>query len=207
MKTGLQHTDTKNEGFTLVETVIVIALFALLSVLIGEIIGAFYRTNAYSIAQSAEIDTARRGMSSMVRDLREMTMADDGSFPLIVALPYSLSFYSDIDRDESVELITYSLSSTTLLKQIYNATGTPIAYSTSTPSETHILSEYVQNGTEATPLFIYSDKDGREQTATTSIADIRYVKIRLIVNIDPIRAPGEFLLESSSALRNLLSNP
>lgn len=196
------HTE-RSQGFTLIETIVYIAIFAVMMLTISNVIVSFYRINAYTIAQSYQIDAARRGIENMVQDLREMTYADDGSYPLRTTGPYEIGFYSDIDRDNSVEYITYSLSSNTLYKRIYNATGTPLHYSTGTPDQILTLSTYVQNADQSVPIFQYYDTTGTQKSGSSTIADIRYIGVKLIVNIDPVRDPGEFVLRSSASLRNL----
>ncbi len=188
---------------TFVEMLVVIALFSILSLTIMESIASFYRFNAYTIAQSYQVSDARQGMELLVRDLREMTFADNGTFPLAVMQNYRVGFYSDIDRDNSVEYVEYRLSSTTLRKYMYNATGTPLSYSTSSPDATTTISEYVQNNLQGIPMFVYYDANGLPATATSTVTDIRYIQVSIIVNIDPIRDPGEYMLRSSAALRNL----
>lgn len=187
----------------MVETIMVVALFAIVSIAVSNSIASFYRVNAYSIAQTYEVDHARRGVEQLVRDVREMTFADDGTFPLAVRGEYEIGFYSDIDRDNSVEYIEYVLASTTLTKYVYNATGTPPTYNLATPDLTYTVSEYVQNEIQSTPIFGYYDLTGVPAVATTTVTDIRYVQVNIIVNIDPVRAPGEYMLRSSASLRNL----
>ena len=202
----MQQCVTQNyrfRGLSTVELIIVVALFAVLMFAVSESSATFNGLNAYTIAQSDQVSTARHGVEQLVRDLREMTFADDGTFPLVIMEEDRLAFFSDIDRDLSVEYVEYSLASTTLIKRIYNATGTPPVYSTSTPYETVTLSEYVQNTLQGTPIFVYYDSDGNPATATTTVTDIRYIEASIIVNIDPIRDPGEYMLRSSAALRNL----
>lgn len=198
----LSHT-----GFTLVESVMVVALFALMMLVIANSIAAMYRYNAYTIAQAYQVRNARQGIQSLVRDIREMTFADNGSFPLVEMEDHLISFYSDIDRDDSVEYVEYELiASTTLYKRIYNAIGTPPTYNMSTPDETYILSEYVQNIIQGTSTFAYYDSTGTEIVSAASLVDVRYVEAKLIINIDPIRDPGQYMLRSSAALRNVKDN-
>ena len=59
----------KARGFTLVETLAVISMFTILSFVLINTIVLFYRSNAYTLAQTAEVDSARRGMQSLVRDI------------------------------------------------------------------------------------------------------------------------------------------
>lgn len=196
---------TTNKGFTFVEMIVVIGISTIVMFAIMQSIATFYRFNAYSFAQSYQVQTARRGMDILVRDIREMTFADDGTFPLAITEDNKIGFFSDVDRDHSVEYIEYELATTTLEKRIYGAIGNPPVYS-STPEETHILSIYVQNLLQAVPTFTYYDSSGTAATASTSATDIVYVEAQIIVNIDPVRDPGEFSLRSSAALRNLKEN-
>lgn len=191
------------QGMTLVEAMVAIAIFTMISLVVIESIVTFYRHNAYTIAQANQVMHARRGVELMVRDIREMTYADDGSFPLVEMSDHSISFYSDIDRDDSVELVEYQLASTTLHKYIYDATGFPPVYSSTTPDQTLIISEYVHNLPQGLNTFTYYDENGTETTATSSVTDVRYIAVQTVINIDPERDPGQFMLRSSASLRNL----
>lgn len=195
-KTHVQY----RRGLAFAEMLVVLALFTVLSLVIANAIASFYRYNAYTVAQSYQVEYARRGVDLLVRDLREMTFAENGAFPLVSMGTSSIEFYSDIDRDESVELVAYELAGSTLTKDVYNATGTPPAYD-GTADETFIISEYVQNG--AQQIFTFYNEDGIEIPPTSLPIDVRHIDVSLIVNIDPVRDPGEFMLRSSAALRNL----
>jgi type II secretory pathway pseudopilin PulG len=196
---------TTQAGFTLVETVMVIAIYTLVMFAILQSIGVFYRYNAYTLAQAQQVNQARRGMDILIRDIREMTFADDGTFPLALMEPHRIGFYSDIDRDNSVEYVEIELASTTLEKRVYNAVGNPPVYD-AIADETHLLSSYVQNLEQSTSTFFYFNSEGALATATTTVTDVVYVEAQIIVNIDPVRDPGEFMLRSSAALRNLKEN-
>ncbi len=190
------------KGFTLVEVVMTVAIFTLVMYGVFTGIQTFYSYNAYSIAQAHQVDHARRGMEILVRDMREMMYADDGAFPLVIMEPHRIGFFSDVDRDDSVEYVEYTLASTTITKEIYGATGTPPVYAT-TSEATHILSKYVQNMVQGTSTFIYYTQDGVAAGTSTPSTDIAYIRAQIIVNIDQNRDPGQFMLRSSAALRNL----
>lgn len=192
---------------TLVEAIVVVSLFTLLMLAVMESIVSFYRFNAYTIAQAYQVNNARRGMEVLVRDLREMIFADDGTFPIAIMDDHHVGFYSDIDHDDSVEYVEYEVATTTLEKRVYNATGVPPTYDTSAPDEVYVLSEYVQNLVQGASTFVYYDAEGLPSIPTSSITDIRYIEAQIIVNIDPVRDPGEFMLRSSAALRNLKDTP
>lgn len=201
-----RHTVQYKKGMTLVEVMVVSSIFALIMYALTLSVASLYRSNAYTIAQAYQVQFARQGIHSMVRDIREMTYADDGTFPLARMEDHVIGFFSDIDRDDSVEYVEYELASTTLTKRIYNATGTPVTYDTSSADATFTISEYVQNVNQATSTFFYFDTYGDLSTATSTVTDIRYIQVQSIVNVDPIRDPGQFMLHSSAALRNVMDN-
>lgn len=191
---------------TLVEVVIVIGLYTLLSVSIFSTVQFLYQTNNYSSAQADEIDNARRGLTRLIRDLREMTYGEDGTFPVAQMDEHIVGFYSDIDKDNSVEYVEYELASTTLYKRIYGASGFPPVYNMASPESTEILSEYVQNIIQSTSTFYYFDTNNTLLDGTALLTDVRYIKAQIIVNINPVQSPGEFMLRSSIAPRNLKDN-
>ncbi len=202
------HTKTFSQsGFTLVEVLVVIAINTLLFLVIVNSIVQIYQSNSYTSAQSNEIDSVRRGLTIWTRDTREMTFAANGAFPLAVVEDYRLAFYGDIDRDNSVEYVEYKLATTTLYKRTSNPVGYPAVYNVNTPDSTLILSEYVQNLNQSQVMFTYYNNSGNLILSPTSmISDIRYIRMSIIVNIDPLRSPGEFMLQSSATPRNLKDN-
>jgi len=193
-------------GMTLVETVVAIGIYTVLLLAITSSITSLYQTNSYAFAQANEIDNARRGMTQWNRDAKEMISAEDGTFPLAVIEEHRLGYFSDTDQDLLVEYVEYVLATTTLTKFTYNATGTPVAYDFSNPDSQETLSLYVQNINQATSTFYYFDDDGNELSSTSPLVNVKYIRAQIIVNIDPLRSPGEFMLRSSIAPRNLKSN-
>lgn len=194
-------------GFTLVESLIVISLFTILALAITFSISQMYKLNSATIEQADEIEYARRGLFTWVRDAREMTFAANGAFPLVLTDSHKVGFYSDIDKDLSVEYVEYVLATTTFRKFTYEATGTPPVYSTTTPSRTDILSEYIQNILQGQTTFRYYDAQGTLiNNPQARISDVRYITMNVIVNIDPARSPGEFMLQGGATPRNLKDN-
>ena len=191
---------------TLVETIVAIGIYTVLLLAITTSITALYQYNSYAFAQADEIDNARRGMTQWNRDAKEMIQAEDGTYPLVTVEEHRLGYFSDTDQDETVEYVEYILASTTLTKYTYNATGTPVAYDFTTPDTEEILSLYVQNINQSTSTFYYYDDMGNQLSSTSPIVDVKYIRAQIIVNIDPFRSPGEFMLRSSIAPRNLKDN-
>jgi type II secretory pathway pseudopilin PulG len=192
-------------GMTLVEVVVVCAIYTVLLIAITSSVVSIYQYNSYTFAQADEVENARRGIIQWNRDVKEMITGENGTFPVAVIQPYRLGYYSDTDLDDTVEYIEYVLASTTLTKYTYNPTGSPATYG-STPDSREDLSYYVQNIPQNIPIFTYYDNVGTQLNASSSLLDVRYISAQIIVNIDPARNPGEFMLESSVAPRNLKDN-
>lgn len=203
MKIGLWGQN--NDGMTLVEVVVVIGIYAILMISVTTTVSFLYQTNSYAIAQAQEVDTARSGLTTWTKDAREMLPSSEGTWPVAIMEPNRVGFFSDVDQDSVIEYVIYSLATTTLYKYTYEPSATS-SYSTSTPSRTFVISEFVQNLVQATSTFRYFDATGAALSVGDLLTDVRYIQVNLIVNIDPIRSPGEFVLRSSAAPRNLKDN-
>lgn len=208
MNTFLLKNYVKQSGFSLIEALVIVALNTVLLLVITSTVTQLYKNHGYTFEQSNEIEVARKGMGTWVRDAREMTSGANGAFAIVRAGTSTIGFYGDIDKDNSIEYVEYSLgTSTTIRKYTYNPTGYPATYSTTTPSSVEILSEYVQNGRQSVDIFKYYNSNGvLIASPQAMISDITYITMNIIVNIDPLRSPGEFMLQGSSAPRNLKNN-
>jgi type II secretory pathway component PulJ len=196
----------KQSGMTLMEAVILIGIYTILSLAISNGVTEFYRFNAYTLEQAEEIENARRGMTQWNRDAKELTSGENGAYPIAEIDEHTFGYYSDTDLDNSVEYVEYRLASTTLRKFTYNATGTPIGYNLTSPDTEQILSLYVQNIGQGISTFKYFDNAGNQLSSTSPVVDVRFIQAQFIINIDQNRSPGEFMLRSSIAPRNLKDN-
>lgn len=189
-------------GFTLIETIVVVAILVLVSGSLLGIIRSFYRSNAYVFEAASSVDSARRGLATALHNVREASYADDGAYPISAAATSSISFYSDVDRDGGVERVRIYAIGDTLYKTIINAAGSPPSYAGQSTSTTTIAT-YLRNAT-STPLFTYYDSDG-VQLATTSpdISAIASIRSTIQVDLNPNRAPNVLTLTGSATLRNL----
>lgn len=203
MRNGLCSNQT---GMTLIEMLVLIGVYTVLMLAITLSIMNLYQTNSYAFAQANEIDNARRGVTQWYQDVREMVTGEDGTYPVAVIDQQRFGYYSDTDQDDLVEYVEYVLATTTLSKYTYNATGSPAVYDLTTPNTVENLSYYVQNINQATSTFFYYDNAGNRLSSTSPLIDVRYIEMQLIINIDPTRSPGEFMLRSSVAPRNLKDN-
>ncbi len=190
-------------GMTLMEVVVVIGVYVILSLAIFNSVVNFYQMNSYVIFQSNEIEFARRGLQTWASDARAINFADDGTFPVVISESDRVGFFTDEENDSSMEYVEYILVDTTLYKKTYKASGYPPVYDFINPVRTEVLSEYVRNTEQGVTTFKYFDGAGNE---TVFLTDIRYLEMNIIVNVEPSRSPGEFALRSGSTPRNLNFN-
>ncbi len=188
-------------GLTFLEMLITVGIVSLIMVAIVNSVLFFYRANNTSLEQSYQIDSARRGIESLVRDLREARHGDDGAYPVASIATSSITFYTDVGNDQNVERVTYTLVGTTLYRSMLVSSGSPPTYQ-GTPA-TSTVSVYVRNIEEGVPVFRYYDEEGGEITNVLEVGAVRFVSVSVVVNVLPTRAPEEFTLRTSATLRNL----
>lgn len=190
------------KGFTLIETLVVLAIFIIVLGALVSSIRFFYRSNTHALEQSFAINSARIGVERMVKDIREAAFSDEGSYPVISMATSSFSFYSDIDEDIFVEKVRYFLDGTDLNRGIIDSSGDPLAYDDNN-EVISLVSDNVRNNSESVVLFTYYNASGTEMTNMASTTDLRFVTVEVVVNVNPTRLPNNFSLRSSATLRNV----
>ncbi len=193
-------------GFTLIETIVVIAVTAIASLMIFAGINTLYEDHRISLEQASAIQSARRAIEDIAETLRRTTQASDGSYPIAVMDPYAITFYADEEGDGLVERVRYTLSGEELVRGITEPTGTPLSYDPVANEVVATTTTDVRNIPLATPLFRYYDSAGAEVTNMGNVDEVRFVEVEVIININPATLPTDFTLYSSAALRNLKDN-
>lgn len=186
-----------------------IAIFSLAMTLLIAFVIYIYRAYGYNFEQIAAVNEARKGIETMIREIREARYGDDGSYPLEEAGNFQFIFYSDIDKDESIERVRYFLDGTNFRKGVVEPSGDPPQYVLS--GETiKALSAYVRNS--AVPVFVYYNGDwpidivNNPLPTLTRLTETKLMHVYLRINVDPNRPPDNFELESDVQIRNLKTN-
>lgn len=196
------------KGFTLIESLITIAIFTLvLGALFGFILGG-YRAYYYTFQQAQAIEEARNGVEIMAKEIREARPGDDGSYIIEKADDYEFIFYGNIDRDAGTERIRYFIGGSDFRKGVIEPSGDPPKYITDPEDPEYsekifILSKYVRN---QPPIFHYFNGDMEELLPPARLKDTKLMRVYLVVNVDPDRPPQDFVLENDVQLRNLKTN-
>lgn len=186
-----------------------IAVFSLAMSLLISFVIYVYRSYGYNFEQIAAINEARKGIETMVREIREAQYGEDGSYPLEEAGNSQFIFYSDVDKDASVERVRYFLDGTDFKKGVVEPSGDPPQYILE-DEVVKILSIYVRN--ESTPIFAYYNGDwpldiiNNPLPTLTRLTDTKLMHVYLKINADPNRPPDNFELESDVQIRNLKTN-
>lgn len=190
-------------AFTLVETVIAVAATALIMVTLGSLIVYFYKTNAYTLEQSIAVGQARRGVEDAMKNLREASYGDDGSYPVASVATSSIRFYANLDSAANIEQVTYTLKNATLYRVVVSSVGNPPSYTGGTVATTTVTTSVV-NAT-STPVFRYFDNTGTELSTPVDISNIASIQTTLVIDVNVNRAPVSFTLSGGATLRNLKS--
>lgn len=189
---------------TIIEAMVWVGVFSSAMLAIMSTVSYFYRTNSYAIEQASAISSAQRGLEQIVKTIREGAYSSQGAFPIASIAANDLVFYADVDSDALIERIHYYLSGTNLMRGITEATGNPPDYSGA--ENAAIVADYVRNASQGITTFRYYDELGSEITNYANWTSVRFVKVTLAVNINPATLPNQLTLNSSAAIRNLMSH-
>ena len=190
----------RSKAFTLIETIVVVALTAFILLTLTAIIRYFYVTNAYVLEQSQAVNSARRSIQSALSDLRGASYGADGSYPIAAAATSTATFYANIDSDAAIEKVRYYLSDSTLYRGVTDPAGSPPSYA-GQPEKVTLVVDNIRNGT--TPLFTYYDSTGAELAAPINLSKIASVRTMVLTDVNPNRAPNVYTLTGSATLRNI----
>jgi len=199
----------KQDGVTLVETIVAIGIFVIIVVAWNSIIIQSYRSAEFGQQQQEAIREAQKGIEIMTQELREMSTAENGAYALEKADDNEIIFYSDIDKDIYTERVRYWLDGNNLKKGVVEPSGDPLDYNPSN-EQTKIITNFVNNSTSS--LFTYFNEDypydevNNPLPAPARLIDTKLIHIFLRVNIDPSKAPKDFDVEADVQLRNLKTN-
>lgn len=185
-------------GFSLIEIMIALSIFAFLIVIGNRFIIQGFRSITFTSEQETAVSNARRAMGIMIKEMRGANSSEYGAYALSAVEDQNYIYYSDIDKDGETEKVGYSLNDT-VLEKIVIEPGELKDYSG--VGITSTIANYINNKTD--PIFTYYDSD---YNATSIINDIRLINIKLKINVTPERIPQNYCAESDVQLRNLKDN-
>lgn len=197
----------RNRGFTLMELLIVIAIIGVVGVVVGKFSADVFSYNRTFNGTFSTIDDAEKLLRPMTQEIRSASASNTGAYAIDAIGDYSFSFYSDIDNDGLKEWIRYSLSGTTMSKEVIKPSGNPLTYNQASKVTTTFLSN-VQNQAASLPIFTYYDSTytggaGGVVSSSGALDSIRLIGITVRLDADPIKPPAAVDVTTKVSIRNL----
>ncbi len=201
----------ERNGFSLVEVLVVVAIATMVVLVVGNFGNNIAGLNTLVSLELGSKSDVSQTLQVMTEEIQSAETSAAGAYPIDSASTSSFAFYSDINKDGIAEYVRYFYASSTIYKEVIDATGTPAAY----PTSSEIIYDVIDNILipSSTPLFSYY---GASYTGTQSplaqpfdLAAIRLVNIAFEVQTNPSStahaAPPQYFSQLID-IRNLDSN-
>ncbi len=201
--------DTSSRGFTILEALFAISIFALLAMSMVWVLITGLRTQRIVWDQLSGQNDVRRVLQQVVDDARRAEPSSVGAYPIVVASSTEFTFYANINNDNLRERVRFWVQNEELRKGVITPTGSPLTYE-SANEEVTVLAHDVKNITLNIPLFSYYDdtftgtEEALSQPVTTTA--VRLLKVDLVVDVNPISSPVPVRAETFVQVRNVKLN-
>lgn len=195
-------------GFTLIEVVVVVGIFGLLSAGVITLVSSVFVQSSKQGESIADTDQARKLSNKLTQELRNAVYGENGAYPLNSAGNQEIIFFSNVDSDDEVERVRYYLQNGSLYKGIVQPTGNPYSYNLAEEVAVKVQSSVANN---STPLFYYYNDsyDGITGTALTqpvNVAQVNFIKLNLILSNKAASSNVTYTITGGSSIRNLKTN-
>lgn len=200
----------KNQkGMTIIEILLTVAILGILG---AGVLGLQYilsQNQTLVLRNYVSIDQANSNITSLTKELRMASEAEDASFALESLGDNEIIFYSDYDFDGQTERLRYFLDGSSFKRGVIEPTDPPATYPEDS-EKIKILTRNVRNASEA--VFTYYNGDWPQDTENNplsipvTLSDVKLVKIFLRLNPRSDQPDKDFSLESSASMRMLKEN-
>lgn len=174
--------ETYQEGVTLIELLITVAVVGLLSL----VVTAFFVRGITSFRQTAgqvqALENARGTLKHIREEVRNASSVGSNNW-LTQFSDYDVTFTSNIDADEDTETVRYYLDNTTLFKQIDGSPAQAVLFN-------------VQNKVKEKPLFAID---------TDTSLNAMSLHLTVLVDADPEQYPDAVELSTQATPRQALT--
>lgn len=195
-------------GFTLIETIVAIFVFAILIVGVAALTSGVLVGSQKQAGILEASDRARKVAFGIINELRNAQTGNNGAYPLVLAEDDEIVFFSNPDRDSSIERVRYYLQNNNLYKGVVQYNG--ISYPTSTEVSV-LVQRDITNGTA--PIFYYYEGSYAGSSTQPSLSqpidvtDVKYVRVNLkIQNRAGVSGGNSFTITAGGSIRNLKTN-
>ena len=200
--------NSRQKGFSLLEVIIVVAMAVGVLFVVVSLRGSV-GTLQDIISQKLE---SRRDLDQtfqiLVTEIRSAGPSSAGAYPIEAAGSSTLTFYSDIDKDDIFEKVRYFLATSTIKRGVIEPSGNPLTYATSSEVVTTVVENLILS--TSTSIFEYYDSayTGLEapMTIPIDVTRVRIVRVSVLADVAPGKAPKPTLFTNTITIRNLRSN-
>lgn len=190
---------------TLVELLVAIGIMLIVLTGMTILFIVVWKSQAYQIKLGQASLIASRGVSEMVKNIRQAQQGDDGSYPFKSGDDFDIVFYANIDGDDAVERVHYYLIGSNFYMGVTDPSSSPpYAY----PAEDGMISITSSNvvNTGADYVFEYYDSNAVLMTTPVVPSSVRMIEVRLLIDVDPYSSPIPVTVKSRTTMRNLVNN-
>lgn len=200
----MSNDNLNNRGFTLIETLVVIGITVLLTLIFTRFQVDVFSLNSFMQNSLTAESQARTVLKKMVREVREATSSSGGAYPIASVGRSSLTFFSDVDFNGQPDQIRYFVNGSTLKKGVIKPTGTPSVY---TVASEVVTSEVINLVSTSTDVFQYfNNSTSAPMSFPINISSIRAIRFDFTIDADPNRTPTPMNFSSQVSIRNLKDN-
>ncbi|MFH0857707.1 MAG: prepilin-type N-terminal cleavage/methylation domain-containing protein [Candidatus Magasanikbacteria bacterium] len=196
----------EKKGFTLLEVIVGMSIFVILSLGISWVLIVSLRTNDIVWNQLGGQNEARKVLQEVVNTVRRAESSSMGAYTVVSASETEFVFYANTDTDLLRERVRFWLDGTTLKMGVIKPGGNPLQY-TALDEVVKELAHDVVNTEEGTSTFLYYDSTytGTEEPLVepVDITSIRLVRVQLEIEHDPEKTPVPLHVESQVSIRSL----
>jgi type II secretory pathway component PulJ len=197
------------EGFSLAEVLIVISIAVSIVFVVGNLNSNVTLLNNLVSQQLQSRSDIVQTLQIMTTEIRSAQPSQNGAYAIETVATSSFVFYSDVNKNGTIERVRYFLSSSTVYRGLVQPTGTPATYPTSTEVITDII-DNVAPISSSTPIFQYFDATYTGTQASLSypitVSIVREILISFGADVKPKVAPGPTSFSALIDIRNLRSN-
>jgi prepilin-type N-terminal cleavage/methylation domain-containing protein len=198
-------------GFTLIETLVTIAIFGLVMIATANLLVLIFRDATTNPNALNAVDEAQAAATNFVNQVRDANYGNDGSYPLDQASTTQLIFFSPFGSGSSTTLdrIRYFVSSSTLYEGVTAPSGSPETYNTANEHIKTLVSKVAGIGTST--IFYYFN--GSYAGTTTALSQpvnlnqVTYIEMTFSVTLGDLPgATTTSVISTGASIRNLKTN-
>ena len=191
-------------GFTLLEVVVAIGLFAMIIAGVTAFITMTFKSNDVIYNQLSAQKDARTALSTIVKELRNANSSSIGSYLIDTAASSTIVFYSDLNSDTFRERVRYFVSGNLLKKGVISPSGSPLAYNPASEAVTIVARDLIPN---SEPFQYFNETYNGNGTGLllqpVNVTNVRYVRITVVIDQRPNVAPVPLTASAEVEIRNL----